>query len=214
MEQKAHREIRKLYKHNIFKIDLPAHSILHTDLFSEETWQLLGLTRKQLITAAGLSGVAAGAALDIAAHGLSFGVFTAIGGLAGAGWAAMGGAGKLARAKVAGMNLGGRQIRMGPVDNIQLLYILLDRVLIFYSHVINWAHGRRDYDESRIQEDGDKAGLTARWGESARRTGMRFFKNIRTGDDMKAEKARREMNRVLLAALENISRGGSGSSDR
>jgi GTPase Era involved in 16S rRNA processing/predicted enzyme related to lactoylglutathione lyase len=211
MEQKAHRQIRKLYKHNIFKIDLPAHSILHTDLFSEETWQLLGLTKKQLITAAGLSGVAAGAALDIAAHGLSFGVFTAIGGLAGAGWAAMGGAGKLARTRVAGMNLGGRQIRMGPVDNIQLLYILLDRAFIFYAHVINWAHGRRDYDAVRASDEDDRGGMTARWNESARRTGMRFFKGIRTGDDMKTEKARREMNRVLVATLEMISQSDSGN---
>jgi len=206
IEQKAHQELRRLYKHNIFHLDLPPHSILHTDLFGGETWQLLGLTRKQLITAAGLSGVAVGAALDLAAHGLTFGIFTAIGGLAGAGWAAMGGGGKLARTKVAGMTLGGRQIRMGPVDNIQLLYILLDRALIFYSHIINWAHGRRDYDEARLPDEGAKTGMTARWSEADRQTGMRFFRHIRSGDEMKAEKVRHEMNRVLMVALEKISR--------
>jgi GTPase Era involved in 16S rRNA processing len=214
IEKRAHEKLRKLYKHNIFRIDLPAHSILHTDLFSEETWQLLGLTKKQLITAAGLGGAAAGAALDLAAHGLSFGVFAAIGGLAGAGWAALGGAGKLARTRVAGMNIGGRQMRMGPADNIQLLYILLDRALIFYSHIINWAHGRRDYDDARAPDTDNPAGMTARWDESDRRTGLRFFKDIRTGDDLKAERARRRMNHVLMAALEKISRGGSVNQEK
>jgi predicted enzyme related to lactoylglutathione lyase len=117
----------------------------------------------------------------------------------------MGGPGRLSRVKVAGMSLGGRQIRMGPVDDIQLLYILLDRALIFYSHIINWAHGRRDHDGTRTAPaHGSKAGVTARWDESARRTGLRFFKNIRSGDEMKAEKVRSEMNRVLMAALERM----------
>jgi predicted enzyme related to lactoylglutathione lyase len=118
----------------------------------------------------------------------------------------MGGAGKLVRTKVAGMSLGGRQIRMGPVENIQLLYILLDRALIFYSHVINWAHGRRDYEEARLPDDEAKAGMTARWEEANRRTGMRFFRSVRSGDELKVEKARHEMNRVLMTELEKISR--------
>lgn len=54
------------------------------------------------------------------------------------------------------MNLGGRQIRVGPIDNIQLLYILLDRALIFYSHIINWAHGRRDYTVTENHRRGSR----------------------------------------------------------
>jgi hypothetical protein len=208
IEKKAHQKIRKLYKHNIFHIDLPAHSILHTELFSEETWQVLGLTKRQLITAAGLSGVAMGAALDLAAHGLSFGIFSAIGGLAGAGWASMGGAGKLARIRVAGMNLGGRQIRMGPVDSIQMLYILLDRVLIFYAHIINWAHGRRDYAESRLPANRGKAGMTTQWDEATRQICIRFFRGVQSRDEDKAEKSRRKMQPLLQRVLKEISEGG------
>jgi len=205
IEKKAHQEMRKLYKHNIFHIDLPDHSILHTDLFSEETWQLLGLTKKQLITAAGLSGAALGAALDIAAHGLTFGVFTAIGGLAGAGWAAMGGAGNLTRVRVAGMRLGGRQSRMGPVDNIQLLYILLDRALIYYSHIINWAHGRRDFDEIPLPEGAGKAGMITEWSETDRQVCARFFKGVRSNSEVKAEKTRQRMKTLLQQVLKEIS---------
>lgn len=207
IEQKAHRKIQRLYKHNIFNLDLPAHSILQTDLFSEETWQLLGLTKKQLITAAGLSGVALGATLDLAAHGLSFGIFTAIGGLAGAGWAAMGGAGRLARSKVAGIHLGGRQIRIGPVESIQLLYILLDRALLFYSHIINWAHSQRDIDALRVPDSRGKVGMTTQWNEAARQTCVRFFRGVRSGDESKAEKARQQMNTLVQKVLKEVSSG-------
>lgn len=207
IEKKAHQEIRRLFKHNIFNIDLAAASILHTDLFSEKTWQLLGLTPKQLITAAGLGGVAIGAAVDIAAHGLSFGIFSAIGGIAGAGWAALGGGRKLAKVRVVGMNLGGRQIRVGPIDNIQLLYILLDRALIFYSHIINWAHGRRDYAVGENNPgDNIKAGITTEWDEASKQACMRFFKAVRSGDDAKIEKARQRMMAILQTSLDKISR--------
>ncbi len=205
IEKKAHQEIRRLFKHNIFNIDLAAHSILQTDLFSEKTWQLLGLTPKQLITAAGLGGVAIGAAVDLAAHGLTFGIFLAIGGLAGAGWAALGGGKKLARVKVVGMNLGGRQIQVGPIDNIQLLYILLDRALIFYSHVINWAHGRRDYTVADDGRSDIKAGITTEWDEASKQACMRFFRAVRSGDDTKIEKERQQMMTILLRSLEKIS---------
>jgi hypothetical protein len=207
MEKKAQQKIRGIYKHNIFNVDLPSHSLLHTDLFSEETWQFLGLTKKQLVTAAGLSGAALGATLDLAGHGLSFGVFSAIGGLAGVGWAAMGGAGKLARVRVAGMGLGGRRMQIGPVDNVQLLYVLIDRFLLFYSHIINWAHGRRDYHTAGVPEAGGKAGMTTEWKEADRQVCLRFFRGIRSSDDEKAEKVRQKMNALLQGVLADISTG-------
>jgi len=37
IEEKAHRKIRTLYKHNIFNYSLPAHSILNENLFSRKT---------------------------------------------------------------------------------------------------------------------------------------------------------------------------------
>ncbi|MCD6271513.1 MAG: DUF3482 domain-containing protein, partial [Deltaproteobacteria bacterium] len=114
IEKRAYRKIRKLFKHNIFNFPLPAHSILSEDLFSKKTWQFLGLTPKQLIAAAGMAGGAVGAALDLAAAGLTFGIFPTAGGILGAGWAALGGGKRLAKAKVVGLDLGGQQIRIGP----------------------------------------------------------------------------------------------------
>jgi predicted GTPase len=205
IEQNAHQRIRRLFKHNIFNVDLPPQSILHEDLFNDRTWQFLGLTPKQLVAAAGLAGGAAGAALDVAAGGITFGVFTALGGALGAGWAALGGGKRLARTQVVGMNLGGHQMRMGPNENIQFLYILLDRALIFYSHIINWAHGRRDYPAASPASGAGKAGVTTEWSESAKKTCAAFFRAVRSSDESRRASARKEMKALLQDSLQTIS---------
>ncbi|RLD33269.1 MAG: DUF3482 domain-containing protein [Bacteroidetes bacterium] len=209
IETAAHQRIRKLYKHNIFNYDLPAHSIIHQDLFNEKTWQVLGLKRKQLVTLAAITGGSIGAVIDVAAAGLSFGVFTAIGGAVGAGWAALGGGRQLAGSKLAGIKLGGRQIQVGPNENIQFLYILIDRSLIFYSHIINWAHGRQDISET--EKEGtllpEKLGYTAGWNIKDQRKCMVFFKAIKTGDPVKEEKSRKELATLIQAELKKMYSG-------
>ncbi|MBW1799108.1 MAG: GTPase/DUF3482 domain-containing protein [Deltaproteobacteria bacterium] len=207
IEKTAHRKIRKLFKHNIFNYDLPPCSILHEDIFSKKTWQLLGLTPKQLITAAGVAGGGIGVALDVAAAGLTFGVFTAVGGLLGAGWAALGGGKRLARTKVVGLNLGGQQIRIGPVGNIQFMYILLDRALIFYAHIINWAHGRRDYRPGRAPSGQQmKAGFTAQWDEKTKGRCQAFYRAVRSSDEDRKMASRRAIRALLQDQFSKISR--------
>jgi len=202
MEEKAHQRIRKLFKHNIFNYSLPAHSILNENLFSKKTWQFLGLTPRQLITAAGMAGGAVGAALDLAAAGLTFGIFTTIGGLLGAGWAALGGGRRLARMKVVGLNLGGEQIQVGPIENIQFAYVLLDRTLIFYSHIINWAHGRRDYPGQEQGGKGSvKAGLTFEWDDRRRKICQAFYTAVRGHDDQQKASSRKALNEMLQHEL-------------
>jgi hypothetical protein len=166
----------------------------------------LGLTRKQLIITAGVSGAAVGAAIDVAAGGITFGVFSTIAGAVGAGWMALGGDKQLARTKVAGLPLGGHQIRTGPHEQVQFLYILLDRALIFYAHIINWAHGRRDFDTAYKDKNlPGKAGLTYEWDESSRKICARFFNALRSGDDEEQEAARDELKVMLQKVLYTLS---------
>ncbi len=207
VEKAAHQRIRKLFKHNIFNYDLPAHSILHEDLFNEKTWRLLGLTPAQLIATAGLAGSAIGAAIDVAAAGLTFGIFTAIGAAAGAGWAALGGGKRLIKVKVVGMNLGGYQMKVGPFENIQFFYILLDRFLIFYSHVINWAHGRRDYPAASATRGSEsiKSGFTAEWDDNAKRICTAFFMTLRSSDEVLRQESSKKLKGVLKDVLHKIS---------
>lgn len=143
IEKKAHEKIRKLFKHNIFHCDLPRHSILNENLFSEKTWKFLGLTPGEVAIAAGIAGTTVGAVIDTAAAGITFGIFSAIGGLAGATSALLGGR-RMSEMKIHGIRLGKNQIIVGPSGDLQLMYVLLDRAVIFYSAIINWAHARRE----------------------------------------------------------------------
>jgi hypothetical protein len=206
LEKKAHTGIRKLYKHNIFNLQLPKQSILTEDLFSKRTWQVLGLKPVQLAMAAGAAGGLIGAKVDIAAAGLGFGIFTAVGSALGAGTALWGGK-QMAAAKKNGLKLGGYQLQVGPHTNVQFLYVLLDRALLFYAHVINWAHGRRDYDKSPSPlTDGErgKESCTARFDTQAKRICNRFFKAIASMDDDRKSAARQDFVDLVNATLEQV----------
>ncbi len=188
-EREAQQDIRGLFKHNIFNLELPPQSILEADLFSDRTWKFLGLSDRQVILAGALGGAALGVGIDAATVGTSFGLFSAIGGLLGAGATALKGKDLLSGMRLLGMKMGGEELQVGPVNNIQLLYILLDRGLLFYSHVINWAHGRRDYGQMRglLLQPGTKAGFTSRWSREERAVCDRFFRAIHKGHESELE---------------------------
>jgi hypothetical protein len=204
METSAHGRIRSLFKHNIFNYDLPENSILHEDLFSESTWNILGLSRGQQIIAAGLGGAGIAAAVDAATFGASVGLFAALGGVAGATWAALGGR-TMARTKILGLPLGGREIRIGPVRNIQFLYILLDRIMLYCAHISNWAHGRRDYDSDR---EAERPGYAEQWDSNARELCRDFFREVTTGDGGVGPETEARMQDFIVEKLKNIT--GSG----
>lgn len=206
-EQQTRKAIRVLYKHNIFDLELPPHSILEEDLFSEKTWKFLGLTNKQLVLAGAVSGATIGVGVDLAAAGVSFGVFSALGGLLGA-------AGTLFKGKelVDGFNLlgfkaGGGAIQVGPARNPQMLFILLDRCLLFISHVINWAHGRRDYDQKALlnNRDGVKKGLTSNWSSEERKVCGQFFQAVQKPDNDTLEKTSARLFEIIVQQLQQMS---------
>ncbi|MFN2359038.1 MAG: DUF3482 domain-containing protein [Desulfotignum sp.] len=179
IEKSLFHHIRSLFKHQVYEVSLPEYSVLQHDLFAQQTWELLGLTGKQLAAAGAVLGGTMGIVADTAAHGLSFGMFTAIGGILGAGSAVMGGR-RMARHNPAGIRLGGDRLRVGPNENLQFLYVLLDRALIYYSHIINRPHGRRDMETSPAGQDDPirKLGFSARMTPAQRRTCVRYFKAV------------------------------------
>ena len=182
MERSAHQSIRKQFKHNIFNYELPPQSIVHADLFSKKSRRVLGLKEWQVAAAGAATGSALGAKIDLIAAGLSFGIFTAIGGLIGGGSAALG-AKKAFHSKVKGLPLGQVKLTVGPMRTDQMLFILLDRSLIYFSHVINWAHSRRDSADAAISgANAHKTGVSAGWGQARKKQFSRFFSAVRKGD--------------------------------
>ncbi|MCI5149156.1 MAG: DUF3482 domain-containing protein, partial [Candidatus Electrothrix sp. MAN1_4] len=208
-ERQAHQHIRRLFKHNIFNLQLPSQSILQQDLFSTKTWQFLGLTAHQLTMAGALSGAALGVGLDTLAGGITFGVFTALGGAFGAATAAMKGKEMLTGSRLLGMKLDKQQLQVGPVTNIQLLYILLDRALLYYSHVIHWAHGRRDYPEALPDAaEENKQGYTSEWSKQERRVCDRFFKKLQGTYQPDRDQAEAELTHLLREKLWEVFQEG------
>ncbi len=208
LEQRAQRRIRSLFKHNIFDCRLPPQSILHENLASARTWQFLGLSPKQLILAGAVGGAVIGAGVDVAAAGITFGVFSGIGGVLGAAGTALRGRELLSGARLLGMRLARERLQVGPVTNIQLLYILLDRALLFYRHIINWAHGRRDYDhcEVPLARAGARHGFTTTWDRAARRSCERFLRAMQEEETAEERsRASAELQRLLEEVLEGIS---------
>jgi hypothetical protein len=207
MEKDAHQRIRNLFKHNIFRYDLPPHSVLNKDLFDERTWQLLGLTRQQVIIAGGLGGAAIGAGLDVAALGHGLGMFTAMGTLAGALGALFGGETFSDKATFMGIPLGGKRVQVGPAKSIDLLFILLNRSLLYYQHTINWAHGRRDYekvDQPFLHSDSPQ-GFTKNWSAGNIKICHDFFKVIRDEKGENGRKAVQKFRQLLLTTMQEIS---------
>jgi len=222
-ERQTQAAIRHLFKHNIFNLELPPQSILEEDLFSQRTWEFLGLSDRQIILAGALGGAALGVGIDAATIGTSFGLFSAVGGLIGAGATALKGRELLTGMRLLGMRMGGEQLRVGPVANIQLLYILLDRGLLFYGHVINWAHGRRDYERSPglSRSAGGKSGLTSHWNREQRALCDRFFRAVRKDRGGEIEEASAALQDLLCDQFAEIAEdrvwagaGGDGSGQR
>lgn len=201
-EREAHRQIRRLFRHNIFNCRIPAHSILQQDLFSEKTWNFLGLTHKQLVIAGAMGGAAIGAGLDLGHGGLSMGMFAMLGGIAGASGAAFRGRELLTGRRFLGIRLDEHSVQVGPADNIQLMYILIDRALLFYSFLINWAHGRRDYDNAPQwqEEQGGREGIVSSWDRSRKKACENFFQAIRK-DQKEKEHCTAEFTKLIRKSL-------------
>ncbi|MDA3791266.1 MAG: GTPase/DUF3482 domain-containing protein [Desulfobacula sp.] len=205
-EKLMFKKIRTLYKHNLFEYHLSEYSILRHDLFSKQTWEVLGLTRQQLAAAGAVIGGTAGAVLDTAAAGITFGIFTAVGGVLGAGSAWFGGK-KMTRVKKAGIRLGQDKLQLGPNKNIQLLYILIDRVLIYYSHIINRPHGRRDLQELSQKKESDKKGYSTGFSTNQKKICSRYFKVVSGQSLIKDKKVVSDFEELIESMLNKISTG-------
>lgn len=209
IEKKAHKKIKKQFKHNIFNLDLPVQSILNEDLFSEKTCQVLGLKPWHLAAAAATTGAVIGAKIDLAAGGTTFGAFMATGAIAGAGTALWGGK-RLLKGGLSPFKMGNFELKVGPNENIQFLYVLLDRALIFYSYTINWAHGRRDIPEShKLSKEKTKTGFTSEWDSGRKNVCNSFFKAIRTHDASKIAESKKQLIKLLKRVFNEISQSES-----
>jgi hypothetical protein len=204
VEARAHGEVKRLFKHNIFNPAISDQSILREDLFTEKTWQVLGLNRTQILVAAAALGAGAGVKLDLVLGQLTFGLFTISGAALGVAAAWLKGE-NMARARVKHLKLGGVQVTVGPNRNPQFPFVLLDRILLLYRETVHWAHARRDAPIPAEAGGEGKLGVTAGWSRERRQVCLRFIKLVLKGHRAKEEEAERALIEMLVEVLDEVS---------
>ena len=205
LEKAAHGEIRAQFHHNLYDYRLPPYSVLHEEIFSEKSWQFLGMSKRQFLVLGGIGGGAVGAGVDVAALGHGLGLFTALGTIGGA----LGALGTRKRldyeSSLLGMRISGPQITIGPAGSIALLFVLVNRALHFYKHMANWSHGRRDYEEPQYAiEDTAAANYTRDWSTAELKIAHDFFKSVDKPESDKHQIAAGKLERVLTESLVKI----------
>ncbi len=187
-EVQSQHELRIEFRHRHFEMELKEDDLVAHDLFSKETWRVLGLTRRQLTTISTLAGAAAGAAVDLALGEVTFGVFMAGGAVLG-GVSGLAGSRPLSqvRVRLAGMNhqMGHRYIKLGPPNGVQLAFILIDRALLYLDTVSRWAHAKRE----RVEVDNVVSSLpmTRLWARNNQVVVSRFAGRLIRGKRVEKE---------------------------
>ncbi len=142
MEQHCRLEVEQVYQHKNLQRQEPLVELLKQDMFSRQTWVLFGLTRKQLIATGAIGGAAAGSVIDLAVHGTSLLLGSGLGALTGAvsAWLT---ADKIANVKMLGHTLGGEEISVGPMPNINFPYVALGRAMLHQRIIEERTHANR-----------------------------------------------------------------------
>ncbi len=150
LEADARARIEAIHRHPGLGSGDAEIELLASDLFSETTWRLFGLTRAQLVRNGAAVGAVTGGAIDLMVGGLSLLAGTAIGAASGAVLGYVAGtriasvwsnASGVARALFPGDT--GRFLAMGPVTSARYAWVLLDRALVHYRAVRDRSHARR-----------------------------------------------------------------------
>lgn len=176
LERRCFAKLLGIYRHHLLKVESGEETFQDIDLESAEVWMKWGLSRAQLTLVAAATGAAGGVAIDAATGFFSHGIFTALGGIGGAGAAWFKG-GLLPDLKVdlrEGVKFSTgetKELVMGPPGNLNFPWILLDGVLVRYARILERAHGRRDVEVlAAPNEDGytkdfpvDRRKLLAKW---------------------------------------------------
>ena len=215
IENRQHRRLLKIFRHQeMTQVDGQSVDAMG-DLFAKEVWQVLGLNRKQLVMTGVVSGAAVGLMGDLAIGGLSGGIPTLIGGAIGGGFALWKGQ---ALAEIAVSNplspsgktkLGGLRLCAGPPKNPNFPWVLLDRALFYYEHLITRAHGRRDdfvIDLSELEREGGKGhrGFSSQFSSHRRKVLAKWLGGLKPDKASSAAEGENPAWQELCLILEEV----------
>lgn len=151
LEQIARDEVERLYQHESVERDAADIDVVASDLFSDVSWRLFGLSRGQMARYGLAWGALIGGGVDAAVGGLSFLTGATAGAVVG-GLSGYFASTQVARTldqdnKLAKMLFGGdsgRFVFKGPVTNPRYAWMLVDRALTHHYEICRRSHARQD----------------------------------------------------------------------
>ncbi len=211
-EQAARSAVAALYKHPAAwaegELDRP---VLDEDLFAERTWKGLGLSDAQLVSALATGGAVAGGAIDAAVGGASLMAGAVIGAAVGAVSGAVQVGRRMARAmrvkEALRPNDARPRFRVGPHQNPNFPFVLLDRALLHYDAVLRRTHARQD----AATVEGRGRGPTANLDRGARAALTRAFGDARRDFADPPRAAREVIHQHIAALVEATDRAAGGA---
>ena len=183
-EKSAVKKILHLYRHHLAQVEVEVTDLTAIDLEQEETWKKWGLSRGQLTWAGGAAGGASGLGVDAMLGFASHGLGSLIGAVGGATAAFFKGneLPDLAIDLQKGVKLAqgeGSALKLGPPNNQNFVWILLDSFFGHYQSIIRRAHGNRS--ELILKNAELESGLVQRIKGEQKRTLQKWFTSCLKG---------------------------------
>ncbi len=142
LEQESFRKMLLIWGHKNIEVDTTAIALEQIELFSKASSELFGLSQKDFMLYMGLTSAAMGAGVDLALLGhtgfLGAGLGAVIGGVGG-----YFGYEKALEVKVKGFSLAKRYLEVGPIENLNFYFIILQRALLYIKNVATLSYAKR-----------------------------------------------------------------------
>jgi GTPase SAR1 family protein len=188
-EAKAHRSIARVYLHELGDWTPETPMVLEEsdDLFSKETWSVMGLSPTTLLAITTATGAVAGGSIDAAVGMASFFTGALLGGLGGLGF----GLYELTRRFASASNVteqakslisrpkSGERIRVGPHPSLNFPFVLLGRAIDHTERVLAWAHARKQLPPTTEESGGALKSLSAAKGRRLNKLFSKVRKSYR-----------------------------------
>ncbi len=186
-EWHAHAKIAAVWRHEKSSIEEESFAPELPALFSQESEVLFGLKKETIVGMGALGGAAVGAGVDALFLGHTLLLGGAIGGLLGAASAYLGFE-RIAKISFLGFQAGEHLLELGPIRDINTLFVLLLRALYFTVSIAKRSHAERDALKLTLAQER----LAEQWlSDEARKEIEKLHRTLRQEKGWEAQEGKR-----------------------